>query len=462
MQAPDQGGVVKVQFLGATETVTGSKYLVECGKRARVLVDCGLFQGRRELRRRNWASLPVTASSIDAVVLTHAHIDHTGYLPALVRRGFAGNAYCTAATRDLVRLLLPDCGHIQEEDARHALKWGYSKHREPRALFTRLDAMASLEVLRSVAYRKKVQVADSVWATFYPAGHILGSSFVVLEDGGSRLLFSGDVGRPDDLLMLPPDPIVPVDAIVCESTYGDRLHQKTETEKALGEVLAATISRGGNVVVPAFAVGRTQALLYLLSRLRRDTTVPYAPVYLDSPMAISASDVYCRHHREHRLDDDACRAACSVAKYLRTPEESKRLVRSAGPYVVISASGMATGGRVLHHLKNALPDPRNTVLLTGYQAAGTRGRFLVEGSESVKIHGEKIRVRAAVDSLDHLSAHADRDELIGWLRTAPETPRQFLVTHGECSVSQSFARHVSSQLGWQASVPKDGEVIEIG
>ena len=453
---------MKVTFLGATGTVTGSKYLVECAGGTRVLVDCGLFQGPKGLRERNWKKLAVPANSIDAVVLTHAHIDHTGYLPALVKHGYSRDVFCTPGTRDLAAILLPDCGHLQEEDARHANKWGYSKHRTARPLFTQADATASLRSLQSVPYGKRKRIGQHVWATFHTAGHILGSAFIVLEDTATRLLFSGDVGRPVDRVMRPPADIPTADYVVCESTYGDRLHQGVDTEEKLAEVIVRSHARGGSVVVPAFAVGRAQALLFLLSELKRKKTIPDVPVFLDSPMAINASDVYCRYHREHRLDDVQCEATCTVAEYLRTPEQSKSLNDLARPFVVLSASGMATGGRVLHHLKRMLPDARNSVLLAGYQALGTRGRTLAGACDSVRIHGEDIPVRASVDCLDHLSAHADRDELVTWLRTAENPPRRLLITHGEADAARSFADHVSAKLGWTTQVPNDGEVIDLG
>lgn len=453
---------MKVHFLGATGTVTGSKYLVECGDGSRVLVDCGLFQGPKPLRQRNWQRFPVPPVSIDAVVLTHAHIDHTGYLPALVKQGYSGEVFCTAATRDLAGILLPDCGHIQEEDARHANKWGYSRHKAALPLFTRADAEACLSTLHAVRYGAKHRIGKHAWVTFHPAGHILGSAFVVLEDEATRILFSGDVGRPNDVIMRPPSSIPAADYIVCESTYGDRLHDKADGEEKLAVVIQRTMAKGGSVVIPAFAVGRAQALLFMLSELRRKQAIPKMPVFLDSPMAIDTSDIYCRYHDQHRLDDVSCRATCTVAEYLRTPADSMRLNTLATPHVVVSASGMATGGRVLHHLKRMLPDSRNTVLLAGYQAVGTRGRQLAEQAATVRIHGEDIAVRANVDSLDHLSAHADRDELVDWLRTAPTAPRRLLVTHGEARAADAFSEHVASVLRWPTQVPTDGEVITLG
>ncbi len=453
---------MRVSFLGATGTVTGSKYLVECRGGARVLVDCGLFQGQKNLRQRNWTSLPVSPASIDAVLLTHAHIDHTGYLPALVKHGFRGDVFCTSATRDLAQILLPDCGYLQEEDARHANARGYSRHKPAMPLFTREDAAACLPLLRPVDYGVALQVAPRLNVTFHPAGHILGSAFLVLEDEATRLLFSGDVGRQHDVLMRPPSPIPAVDYIVCESTYGDRLHDPADGAEKLAEVIHKTMVHGGKVVIPAFAVGRAQALLYLLSGLRLKGRIPRMPVFLDSPMAIDTSEIYCRHRAEHRLDEPSCRATCTVARCLRTPAESKELNSMALPYVVLSASGMATGGRVVHHLARLLPDARNTVLLAGFQAAGTRGRRLAEGAETVRIHGDDVPVRAHVEMLHHLSAHADRDELLTWLRTASHSPQCVFVTHGEAQAAQAFSAHVAGSLGWSTIVPEDGEVVELG
>src|SRR5512138_718992 len=397
---------MKLIFLGAAGTVTGSKYLLEHAGR-RVLVDCGLFQGYKQLRLLNWEPLPFEPREIDAVLLTHAHLDHSGALPLLVRQGYRGPVFATPATIDLCALLLPDSGRIQEEDAAYANRHGISKHKPALPLYTEADALEALRRLRPIGFAQSTAVAPGIEATWHAAGHILGAASIELRIGGNTLLFSGDLGRPDDLLMRPPEPIVPADVVIVESTYGDRLHGANDSERALGEAIVRTAGRGGTVIVPAFAVGRAQLLLFMLHRLKRSGAIPDVPVFLDSPMATDTTAIYHRHRSEHRLSVAECDGMCRVAQIVDSVEQSRAVTNLRVPAVVVSASGMATGGRVLHHLKARLPDPRNTVVLAGYQAGGTRGARLQAGERSVRIHGEDVAVKAEIVSLQGLSAHAD-------------------------------------------------------
>jgi len=444
-----------ISFLGAAETVTGSRYLVE-SERSRVLVDCGLFQGYKKLRQRNWAAPGFEPASVDAVVLTHAHLDHSGYLPRLVKAGFRGPVYCTPGTRDLLRILLPDAGFLQEEEARLAQRLGYSRHQPPEPLFTREEAERCLELVETRDYAAPFRITSEVGGTLTRAGHIVGSACLGLELGGVRLGFSGDLGRPHDPIMSPPEPPPACDYLVVESTYGDRRHPQEPPEVELGQVIRETAGRGGVVVIPAFAVGRAQSVLHLVARLMQSGAIPELPVFLDSPMAIDATTIFREHAEEHRLSHQECLQMCAVAHYANTADESKTIDATDGPMVVISASGMATGGRVLHHLKRFLPDRKNTVLMVGYQSAGTRGRSLLDGAEELKIHGQYVPVRASVRKLDGLSAHADYSEIIAWLRGSAEKPSRVFVTHGEPAASDAMRRRLRDELAWEAIVPDHG------
>jgi len=451
---------VDIRFLGATGTVTGSRYLVTCGAK-KVLVDCGLFQGYKQLRLRNWSPFPVDPHEIDAVVLTHAHLDHSGYLPLLVKNGFKGDVYCSAATRDLCGILLPDSGYLQEEEARYANKRGYSKHSPALPLYTQDDAVHALRQLTPIAFGQNVDLGDGLMLQLTPNGHILGSACVLLHDAHTRLLFSGDLGRPHDLTLYAPQPIQQTDYLVIESTYGNRRHDPADPQAALAAVINRTVERGGMVLIPAFAVGRTQTLLYYLRLLRDAGTIPDIPVFLNSPLAIRATGIFCQHAALHRLTPQQCEALESGVQYVNTVEESKALNRRKGPMIIVSASGMATGGRVLHHLKAFAPDARNTILFSGFQAGGTRGAAMLNGAESVKIHGEYIPVRAEIASLDNLSAHADYAELIDWLRHSPAPPRTTFITHGEPAASDSLRHHIEEQLSWRVRLPDYLESVSL-
>ena len=452
---------MELTFLGAAGTVTGSRYLIRAGKR-RYLVDCGLFQGLKELRLRNWAPFPVRPPDIEAVVLTHAHIDHTGYLPVLVRDGFEGPIYCSPGTVALCEILLPDAGYLQEADAERANRYGYTKHRPALPLFTQADAERAVRRLVAVPYHEELELGDGVTYNLRRAGHIVGSATVSLAHAGTTVVFSGDVGRPMDAVLKPPEPVRHADYLVIESTYGDRQHSDADPADELGEVIRRTAERGGGVGIPAFAVGRTQSLLYHLARLRAQKAIPPIPVYVDSPMAVDATRILLAHRDELRLTEAQCVALAGVATLARSAEESKAIDRRDGPMIVISASGMATGGRVLFHLARFAPDPRNTILFAGYQAAGTRGAAMLAGAESIKIHGTQVPVRAEVVALDGLSAHADADELIAWMRNLERPPRRTFVTHGEPAAADALRRRIEEELGWKAYVPKHGERVVLG
>ena len=451
----------RITFLGAVGTVTGSRYQVD-SKHGRVLVDCGLFQGLKQLRQRNWSPFAFPAQSLDAIVLTHAHIDHSGYLPRLCAEGFDGPVFCTAGTRDLLQVLLPDCAFLQEEEARYANKLGYSKHSPAKPLFTREDAERALAQLQVVDFHKSFEPAAGFSVRFSRAGHIVGSACVSLSFDGTTLTFSGDVGRPVDPIMQEPELLEPMDTLVIESTYGDRRHSAESVSESLARVVNETSAKGGVVLVPTFAVGRAQHLLHLLADLRTEGRIPELPIYLDSPMAIEATDLFCKHTEEHRLTPEQCKRMCRVVKYARTADESKAIDASTGSMIVLSASGMATGGRVLHHLRRFLPDERNHVLFVGHQAVGTRGRSLVDGAEELKMHGQYVRVRARVSQLQGLSAHADYAELIDWLRASRIAPKRVFVTHGEPSAADALRRRLIDAFGWEARTPEFGESAPLG
>lgn len=462
-----EDSVTRIHFWGAAETVTGSKYLVETSGQS-ILVDCGLFQGLKKLRERNWTPLPLAASDIDAVVLTHAHIDHSGYLPRLVRKGFDGPIYSTEATYDLAKILLPDAAWIQEDDARRANRKGYTKHDPALPLFERRDAAAALERFEPVefcspdeTYSDTVDLGPRLRCGFHPAGHILGAAWVALEVDGRRIVFSGDVGRPNDPLMLPARHPHDCDVLVLESTYGDRRHPQRDFATDLAAVINRTIERDGIVLTPAFAVGRAQELMWLVTQLVADGTIPDVPVYLNSPMAINATELFTRWHTLHRLSDAQCAQMCQNVRYVRDARDSRALNARDEPAIIISASGMLTGGRVLHHVKAFGPDPKNTILFCGYQAAGTRGDALLHGAQELKIHGEYVPIAAEVVSLEGLSAHADYAELGDWVQTLESAPERVFLTHGEPAPQDAMRRYLRDRFGWHCEIPELGDVVEI-
>lgn len=452
---------MRIQFLGATGTVTGSKYLVTSSS-AKILIDCGLFQGYKQLRLRNWQPLPVETQEIDAVVLTHAHLDHSGYLPLLVRTGFRGKIYCSEATYDLCKLLLPDSGRLQEEDAAYANRHSYSKHAPALPLYTERDAVQSLRHFSPLKFGKRLQLGAELTVELAPAGHILGAATVSLCDGRTTTVFSGDLGRSDDMIMVPPAPLEHADYLVVESTYGNRRHDRADPMRLLARTIRDTASRGGTVVIPSFAVGRAQSLLYYLHLLKESGAIsPLLPVYLDSPMARDATSVYHKHRAEHRLTPAQCDAMCHAARIVNSVEESKQIDRQRMPTVVIAASGMATGGRVLHHIKAFAPDPRNTILFAGHQAGGTRGAAMVAGADSVKIHGEIVPVRANVVQIGNLSAHADADEILGWMSRFSAPPKKTFITHGEPDAADALSQRIESELRWNCAVPEYLETADL-
>ncbi len=450
---------MKLTFLGAAGTVTGSKYLIEPPGR-RLLVDCGLFQGYKNLRLLNWQRLPFDPASLDAVILTHAHLDHSGSLPLLVRNGFRGAIHATPATIALCGLLLPDSGHLQEEDANFANRHKSSRHDPALPLYTEEDARAALRQLRPLEFDHAIELAG-LKLRLRPAGHILGAASVELHSMRGSLLLSGDIGRPDDLLMRPPAPIETADTLVVESTYGDRSHGNEDNATLLADVVARTAARGGKVVIPAFAVGRTQGLLYQIHQLKQASRIPDLPVFLDSPMAIDSTDIYRRYRSEHRLSVQECSGMSHVARFCRTVEQSRELSSLAYPAIIISASGMATGGRILHHLGNFGPDHRASIVLAGFQAGGTRGARLAAGERELRIFGEDVRINAEVVTLSGMSAHADASQLIDWMRSLKKAPRHVYVTHGEPAAADALRCRIERELHWHASVPMLGDTVSI-
>ncbi|TZF90480.1 MBL fold metallo-hydrolase [Cognatilysobacter lacus] len=449
---------VTLQFLGAAGTVTGSRYLVESAG-TRLLVDCGLFQGYKVLRERNRRPFPVEPETLDAVVLTHAHLDHSGYLPKLIREGFRGEVFCTAPTRSLCSLLLPDSGRLLEEEARYAAAKGYSKHERPEPLYTEEDARAALRRFKPVAFDAPIKLFEGWTLRYVRAGHILGAAQATIEVGGSRLHFTGDLGRPVDALLPPPSPLPDCDVLVCESTYGDRQHPAIDAEAELAAAVGPVLRRGGVVVVPAFAVGRAQELLLHLARLQENGVIAPVPVYLNSPMAASATELYRSNVGEHRLTREECDRIFAIATVVDGVEASKALNRQHGPMIIVSASGMLTGGRVLHHVVAFGGDRRNAILLSGYQAGGTRGAALRDGKRSLRMFGRDVAIEAEVIQLGSFSAHVDAPEMMAWLGAAHTAPRMTYVTHGEPAAADALRLRIQNELHWPVRVPDQEERV---
>ena len=447
---------LRLRFLGANATVTGSRTLVEWQGR-RLLVDCGLFQGYKALRLKNWAPSPVPAKSIDAVLLTHAHLDHSGYLPRLVAQGFRGPVYCSAATQALCGVLLTDSGRLQEEEADFANRKGSSRHKPALPLYDEDAARAALRHLQPVRFGDDFEPLPGVQARLHPQGHLLGAAGIALQAGRASVYFSGDVGRPDDPVLPPPSPPPAADLLVVESTYGNRVHPPADTRAELAQVLRRVIARRGVVVVPAFAVGRAQAILFLITQLFESGEVPVVPLYLNSPMAAEVAALYLRFTNLHRLDPAALATMARHVRIVESPEESKALSRGQGPMIIVSASGMATGGRVLHHLTAFAPEARNAIVLSGFQAGGTRGAALANGARSLRIYGQDVQVGAEVVQLSAASGHADANELLAWMRQAPRPPKRVCVVHGEADAADTLRRRIERELHWPAHVPEFGE-----
>ncbi len=445
---------VTITFLGGSGTVTGSKYLVRHGEQC-LLVDCGLFQGYKQLRQRNWAPLSIAPNQVQAVLLTHAHLDHSGYLPLLVKQGFSGKVFATSATRDLCKLLLPDSGHLQEEDAAYANRHNFSKHNPALPLYTRQEALNCLPLIQAIGFDQFFEPLPGWRASFTPAGHILGAASVLLEVAGRRILFSGDLGRPGDLIMKPPVKPPAADTVLIESTYGNREHPKEDVLAELAPALRRLAQRGGVAVVPVFAVGRAQALLQAIHLLKLRGELPSSlPVFLDSPMAVHTTYLFNRHRADHRLSRADTYALTHAATMVNSVDESRALATRHGPMVILSASGMATGGRVLHHLELYAGDHRNMIILTGYQAPGTRGDTLASGAQTVRIHGREVAVKAEVVQLQSASAHADSNQLLAWLQSMTPAPTQVYVVHGESAAADELRRRIDHELGWPAMVPE--------
>ncbi|WP_428421792.1 MBL fold metallo-hydrolase RNA specificity domain-containing protein [Methylibium sp.] len=451
---------MKITFLGAADTVTGSRHLVELGG-ARVLLDCGLFQGYKTLRERNWAPLAVPPALIDAVVLSHAHLDHCGWLPVLVKQGFKGTVHASAATRDLAEVLLLDSAHLQEEDARRANRGGWSRHQPALPLYSVADAKRAISRIVALPAGRSVRIGDAR-IELTPAGHLLGAMSVGVRANGRTLVFSGDLGRSDDLLMPAPGRVAQADVLLIESTYGNRRHPRDDVQAQLGEIVRATVRRGGSVLLPSFAVGRAQALLLVLQRLKAAGEIPAdLPVFLDSPMASTATALYQHHRKLLRIAPREAGTLTDGVTLVAGPKESERLTRQRWPKVVISASGMATGGRVLYHLKALAPNPRNHIVFPGFQVGGTRGAALIGGAREVKIHGEYIAVKAEVSHLEGFSGHADADGLMDWLRGFASPPERTFVVHGEPAAADTLRLRIQDELGWRVSVPEHGATLEV-
>lgn len=460
-----------IQFLGATQTVTGSKHMLEVDG-YRTLVDCGLFQGLAQLRQRNWDPFPVNPRSLNSVILTHAHIDHSGYLPKLVHDGFDGKVYGTPGTVELARVMLPDSARLQEEDASYANKKGTSKHHPALPLYSEEDASDALQLLESVNYHKRVQLTKKLSFEFVTAGHILGSSFVNFEvecsDGATRrIVMTGDLGRYNEPIIHDPSNVEEADYIVVESTYGNREHHQLDVKAQLADIINETVKRGGHILVPAFAVGRTQLLVYLLRALEDEGRIPQLPVYVDSPMAVQATRLYLHHKEDHDLEmaalvDDKRNPLATHRFYMsKTVHDSKAITASREPSIVISASGMATGGRILHHLIKRLPDERNTVIFVGYQSEGTRGRRLLDGEKEIKIFGQMVPVRAHIENLPNLSAHADYHEILRWLSGFKHAPRKVFLVHGEVDAMMSMKQKIEEKFGWSVETPTYQQKFEL-
>lgn len=454
---------MKITFLGATGEVTGSRYLVE-HKATKLLVDCGMFQGR-ESAERNLEPFPIDPKSIDALVLTHAHIDHTGYIPALVKHGFKGPIYCSEGTYALCTLLLKDSGFLQEQAARNT-QVGGPDHPPTVALYTVRDAEDALKLFKPTAYDQIIQIGDALQVTLLRSGHILGSSFVLVSDGDHRLTFTGDLGRPHQFVMKSPPPLMHTDFLVVESTYGDRLHLNSETNmtdtiQKIGEIVKATVAKGGILVIPCFAVGRTEEILYCLYQLQQAHAIPQIPIFLDSPMAIKIADFFCDYKDEYSMLPNVCRDIFSIATKTTTIEESKRLNQITHRAIVIAGSGMADGGRVPFHLQHVIADPKNTVLFVGFQVQGTHGYALTHGAKTIMLNGNRYPVRADIQMIGTLSAHADSNEIVAWLAHFKEKPKKVFVTHGEMEASQALKKRIEKHFGWPVIVPNYLESFEL-
>lgn len=451
---------MNITFLGGTQTVTGSKYLVET-KTTKILIDCGLFQGYKWLRKRNREQLPIDIKTLDGIVLTHAHLDHSGFIPALYKQGYRGKVYTHPSTIALCSILLPDSGHIQEDDAHFYKKYKLGKHAAPEPIYDQEIAEKSLSLFKGVEFEQAFNIGD-INIKLQPAGHILGAASVILTAEGKVVGFSGDVGRPHDIFMNPPKPLPYVDLLILESTYGDRRHKLIDPFAQLAEVVNATVRQGGVLLVPSFAVGRAQALQYILAVLIQDKRIPKIPIYVDSPMAIKVSDIYCHYHKQHRLSAKQCNLMEQMNTYIRSVDDSKALAEIVMPHIIIAGSGMATGGRILHHMKRLLTHYKTTLLFSGFLAGGTRGAKLIKGEQTVKIHGQWLPVKANVEIIDGLSAHADYVEILQWLKSSQlnkKTPIHLV--HGDAEALEGMSDYLKQYSDYEVEIASYKSILRV-
>lgn len=451
---------IHIHFLGAAGTVTGSKYLIDTGER-KILIDCGLFQGLKELRSHNWDYLPIEASSIDAVLLTHGHMDHTGYLPRLVKYGYKGLIHGTSPTLDIAEIILRDSAKIQEEEADKANKEGYSKHKPAQPLYTLIEAERAISHFKSVQEGEWIQLFDNIRTRFQYNGHIIGSTFIELDINGKRFVFSGDIGRKEDLLMRPPKKPERADVLFIESTYGDRKHPEDDLETKLKDVILHTFNKGGTLIIPSFAVERTQTLMYLLWQLQVKNIIPDIPIVMDSPMGANVLKIFHNHSEWHKLSLEDCTSMCKKLRVVQEYKETWEVINNKNPKIIIAGSGMVTGGRVLTYLQNYISKPETSILLAGYQAEGTRGRKLLEGVSEVKIYGKQYPVKAEIFNLEVLSAHADQSELLDWMSNLTTAPENIFIIHGELQVANKFKAKLKDAYGWDSVIPKLYDIKEI-
>lgn len=452
--------MVKIQFIGGAGTVTGSKYLISTSSK-KILVDCGLFQGVKSQRLRNWENFPIDPAEIDVIILTHAHIDHSGYIPRLIRNGFKGKIFSTPATKDLCGILLPDAGFLAEEEAAYLNKHKRTKHHPALPLFSFEEGRAALKYFETVDFDVMHTISNEITFQFHYAGHILGAASIELQINHQKIFFTGDIGRPNDPIFFAPKNLSEFDYIITESTYGNKMHEKSDPLQELECSITEAFQNRSVIIIPSFAVGRAQEIMYYLWQLRNKGRLPPIPIYLNSPMATDVNEVFIRYHDLHRLSESQAKQICDMVKYVRLSEESKALNEKKGPMLIISASGMVSGGRVLHHIKKFGPDSSTIILLTGFQAAGTRGEALQHKAEEIKIHGEYIPIRAKVKMIENMSAHADYSEILNWFRTAKAKPKKVFIVHGEASASDSLRRRIEENLGWNCAIPEKDQVFEL-
>jgi metallo-beta-lactamase family protein len=451
---------MRVQFIGAAETVTGSKYLLESDSGQKILIDCGLFQGTKNNRDKNWQSLPVDPLEITDIVLTHAHIDHSGYIPKLVSDGFRGFIHCTHATKALAEILLYDSAYLKEEEAYYANKFGFSKHKPALPLYTQQDVEASLKLFRTHNFKEEFRIGDFSFKLYY-AGHILGASSVLIECDGKKIYFSGDLGRQNDLIMYDPHAPAVADYWVVESTYGDRLHRQADPIDSIKQVLTRVKNNNSVLLIPSFAVGRAQTILYCISEVFNSNPDLRIPVYMNSPMASKITNIYLNLKNEHKLCEDDCRKIFDFVKFIDTPEQSKELNKQKGPMIIISASGMLTGGRILHHLEAFASDPNNIIMFVGFQAAATRGARILHGEKQIKFHGSYHEINAEVLNMDFFSAHADQNEILNWLKSTNDKPTVIFLTHGEAEAADTLRLKIKDELGVNTLVPRENSIFEL-